>query len=304
MPFMAIDVLLYNIEHTVIYDAESLLYVLIWITFMYSGPNESERKMTKEFFDKSVLRKWSPLKLGEEIGLEDVAARKKFTMMIYNEFVRNILRKRDPFFSPLDGCLVSLRCILFPPEPLLPLGPEGDVTMSYRVKAHVLDGMKRVLKETKESLAETDENSASQVGNQPSPGDDGQIVCTNMEDIKDGRPRQLVEDLGEKKEKIDPIDEELVNYEQNTCGESEAEGADEAGFCEGSRPSEKNSGTDVEEKHLINGQTPIGTPENLISRSSTGKRYAEAALEPVPSTRSHKRARTANSPTLNGSGSD
>ena len=331
LPFMAIDVLLYDIVHTVIYDAESLFYVLIWISFLYSGPNETERKMTKEFYLESILTKWSPLKLGKDVSLKDVAKRKKFTMTVHSEFITEILWNKDPFFSALDDCLSNLRSALFPPAPLpLPSAPRPSLgttanIMSHRDKEHVLEGMKKALTEAKEKLEKTSENPTPEAANRSESDNVEQTDCANLEYVKDLRLRQVVEDLEEKdklgrvEEEEEPVDNKEVGMQgdqgQNSSlfGEVVGEGAGEASPSarEQSEHPEENSRTNIEERRLISGQTLIGSLGSPVSRSSAGKRSASIMVgEAVPEStaisfaRPQKRSRTTRSMTLDGSRSD
>ena len=315
MPFMAIDVLLYNIEHTVIYDAESLFYVLIWMTFLYSGPNETKRKMTNEFYDRSILRKWSPPTLGKDVSFGDVARLKKLMMIDPSEFFADILWNRDPFFSALDECLSDLRSALFPPAPLPPRRPTIN-SMSHRSKEHVLEGMKKALKKAMEKLEKTG-------GNQPASGNItvGRVVCASLKGAKDLKLRQAIEDLEGDRLGCTVNEERVDNEEAGRQGDhgrepsafGKAENEEAKGTCnitgEENESLKENDKSNVEERRLTSGQTVNETLESPTSRSLTGKRSAstmnaEAALEPVPSTRPHKRARTARSTMLNGPGSE
>lgn len=116
MPFIAIDILKCIVEHAADHDAESLLYVLIWIVFTQAGRDGLNRKMTRTQFDKSILRSWSPPGDLAPTSLDDISSIKKSTMVSESQFNEHIINRMHPYFLPLEPCLVLLHEALFPFE--------------------------------------------------------------------------------------------------------------------------------------------------------------------------------------------
>lgn len=113
---MASDVLAQRGKYTALLDAESTLYVLIWLTFTQAGPNMMERVFDGKFdLAHSIIRMWNPEGLVDETSLNTIAASKRLTMQDEEEFKLNILEKMHPYFKPISRCLELLRLILFDP---------------------------------------------------------------------------------------------------------------------------------------------------------------------------------------------
>lgn len=75
LPYMASDVLAQRGKYTALLDAESTLYVLIWLTFTQAGQNMMERVFDGKFdLDSSIIRMWNPEGLVDETSLNTIAA--------------------------------------------------------------------------------------------------------------------------------------------------------------------------------------------------------------------------------------
>lgn len=114
MPYIAIDILKLCVDHGADHDAESLLYVLIWITISQAGPNGKARKLPFDEWSKTVLRAWSPPGDLTPTSLGELALTKKCVMISEPEFKDRVTNKMYHFFRPLRPCLSQLRRALFP----------------------------------------------------------------------------------------------------------------------------------------------------------------------------------------------
>jgi hypothetical protein len=122
-PFMAIAVLSMEDDtgyiHHAKYDLESLMYVAFYCATMLKGPNGNWREESDFKVHTSVpLREWFDLRRLK--GSYRSMGRIKIGHM--TTFDTSVLKKMDPFFSPLFPGFRQLRDAFFPP---------GTDTLSY-----------------------------------------------------------------------------------------------------------------------------------------------------------------------------
>lgn len=72
--------------------------------------------MTREQFDKSILRSWSPPGDLAPSSLSDIGSVKRSVMTSQSQFKEYILGRMHPYFNPLKPCLLLLRVALFPSQ--------------------------------------------------------------------------------------------------------------------------------------------------------------------------------------------
>lgn len=116
---MACDVLEKLGEYTALLDAESTLYVLIWMTITQAGPNEKKRLADESFvWNETILGLWNPEGIVDEAKLRGIAHSKRGIMEVEKNFKRQVLEKMHPYFKPIERCLELLRERLFNPVPI------------------------------------------------------------------------------------------------------------------------------------------------------------------------------------------
>ena len=111
---MAIDILYKGstLRHSSIHDAESLFYILIWISCSQGGPHQQARD--DEFdLDTSFLRQWCPSDDLDEMKLRLIASSKEGQMKIPERF-KEILDDMHWYFKDLRPYLLILRDLFFP----------------------------------------------------------------------------------------------------------------------------------------------------------------------------------------------
>lgn len=100
--------------HSVLHDAESLFYALIWITFTQAGPDGQKRCTKASEDDWSVLCPRRLVGASLEAALQNLSYAKAGVMYIEREFQEQIIGRSDPYFCPLKRCLITMRKVLFP----------------------------------------------------------------------------------------------------------------------------------------------------------------------------------------------
>ena len=148
---MAIDVLAKGamLKHSSIHDAESVLYILIWISCSQGGPHGQDRKDTFDP-DTSFLRQWCPGEDLDESKLKTLANNKK-VQMSDNEAFDEILDSMHRYFKDLKPYFKVLRNIFFPaqlsstvdrvvPEPVMSIEDLRNVNMSKLLAAAEAEG--------------------------------------------------------------------------------------------------------------------------------------------------------------------
>lgn len=113
-PFMAIALLLdidKGGDHYAKYDLESLMYVMLFCATMLKGPNGTWRSEADFKGYQSVpLREWFDLRSLEHSYRR--MGRSKASHMLY--FEEAVIRKMDPYFSPLFPGIRQLKEAIFP----------------------------------------------------------------------------------------------------------------------------------------------------------------------------------------------
>lgn len=123
-------------KHCYHHDLESLVYVLIFVATLYSGPynklrvwatsdsktgddsdspeveEDRESLGRKKYYKNIDVAKWNG-----DTGLneQDIAKIKAFSMNTEPEFINEIQANFDPYFEPLYDCILELRRLLRPP---------------------------------------------------------------------------------------------------------------------------------------------------------------------------------------------
>lgn len=96
-------------SHTYLYDLESLFYVLCWISTLYAGPCGAKRSFSKSklSYRKTTVAGWN----GEASNKLRIYESKSTS----TSYPFRILKELSPYFRHIDGCLESLRALLFCP---------------------------------------------------------------------------------------------------------------------------------------------------------------------------------------------
>ena len=117
---MAIDVLSGAVEHTVLHDAESMFYILIWIVLTQAGPDGLERDERYFTINRTILDDWCPEGEIDQAKLNSIANTKRGVVFSPDAFIREVLGKMHPYFAPLRSCLYRMSIAFFP----LPSNPD------------------------------------------------------------------------------------------------------------------------------------------------------------------------------------
>lgn len=128
---MAIDSLdpVKKTSHRLHHDLESLLYVIIWICTVQSGPNNRRRSKSAYSYDKTELFTWNAGK-GAATAIRTVYDTKSVVMTNEGNFESLIIMKMDVYFDALKDCIREMRKILFPAS-LVVLANIPDVNLIF-----------------------------------------------------------------------------------------------------------------------------------------------------------------------------
>ena len=109
LAFMAIDILSGTVEHTALHDAESMLYVLIWIAIIQAGPHGRKRSAEGFTIKGTILDTWSPdprnITLQSLVVLSDS---KRGVMITADAIEDRILDAMHSYFEPIAGCIFKM----------------------------------------------------------------------------------------------------------------------------------------------------------------------------------------------------
>lgn len=113
---MAIEVLEAdkNLVHRYYHDLESLLYVLIWICTMYSGPHGALRDETFEY-KGSALCIWNGGMKHKDAPVAIISDSKHASMVNAGRFKEKVLDGFSPYFEPIKPCVEKLRSLIMAP---------------------------------------------------------------------------------------------------------------------------------------------------------------------------------------------
>lgn len=104
------EILVYGAERTALHEAESILYVLLFIALYQGGPGGKKREdYDASFFDQAVSTDHYPYRNLDERK----AIAKKEIMHNAEYFASEVLDDIDPYFEPLKICLARLRDAIF-----------------------------------------------------------------------------------------------------------------------------------------------------------------------------------------------
>lgn len=151
---MAVAVLENYTAHTAISDAESILYILIWIACLYAGPRGTKRPETDAFsFKSSFLSKWCPEGRVDDDDLRDIGLRKRGLLLLPDVFQRDIVTKIHEYFAPIANCLKVLRAFFFRPE--VDVNPT-DLLLYGTTNVKDFGLLKNILKTTMAQMQQTE----------------------------------------------------------------------------------------------------------------------------------------------------
>ena len=114
---MAVDVLDGTVEHTALHDAESMLYVLIWMTFTQAGPHGRKRSAEGFTIKGTILESWCPEGEINQTFLDGIAHNKGGVIKDPDVFSRHVVERMDSYFSPIGDCLLLMSQAFFPRGP-------------------------------------------------------------------------------------------------------------------------------------------------------------------------------------------
>lgn len=112
LPFMAIELIggpIKSDTHFIYHDLESLIYVIIWVCTVQSGPNGAKRSFK---YEETELFVWNGGD-GVKKTMRNIWDAKSNIMTNKDHFEKLILAKFDRYFEPMKDCVAQLRSILF-----------------------------------------------------------------------------------------------------------------------------------------------------------------------------------------------